>query len=359
MESIALVLAAATLMIASFSLWQSVEAGNTLESRLAVPTPLPLPKINVIQLVNPVCADCWNAKSVMQTLPSLASVEARLVDFQTPEGQALIQQFNVTKAPTAIVTGQIDDARLRPFLSQGWTRRGDAYVFVAQEPVYFNPQTLEVTGRVELTRVVEPSCTSCVNLAPLTEQLKQAGIAIGSEQEFNARSPEGTRLIQRYNATTLPLLILSKDAQTYPRFLQAWQDVGSVEPDGALVWRQATPPYLNLTSNQTEGIVDLTELVDASCTSCYDVKTHQAILANFGVVIGNVTRWDVKTVQGRGLIEKYDVKQVPTVLLSPDAGLYDALTSIWTQVGSQEPDGAFVFRNMEALGNATAVNVTR
>lgn len=357
-QYIAILLAFAALSFSVFSAWQSAQAVDTLKTQLAVPTPLPLPQVKAIKLISVVCAECWTPDAVLASLSSKASVALETINAQTPEGQKLITQYNITRAPTLIATGQIEDARLAAVFSQGWQRRQDAFVFTAQEPVYFNPQTYEVTGRVSLVRVVEPKCTSCVDLSSLSATLTQAKVSISSERQVNASSAEGAVLMKAYGIKTLPFLVLSKDVSAYAKIVQAWKEVGTIESDGAFVWRKAVPPFFNLTTNMTEGLVNLTELSDVSCTQCYDVRVHESILANFGLVFDNVSRLDVRSPQGRSLVDKYAITRVPTVLLSSNARLYDAVVQVWPKIGSQEKDGTFVFRNIEALGNATATNVT-
>ena len=53
--------------------------------------------------------------------------------------------------------------------------------------------------------------------------------------------------------------------------------------------------------------------------------------------------------EGKNLVGKYNIKKVPTVLLSPEASAYEALSQVWERVGTVESDGVFVFREMEAI----------
>ncbi len=359
LKNLALLMAALALVFSVFSLWQSVDATGQLQTQTDIPTPLPLPQLDAQVLVGSFCTDCWNADSIVAALSSAASVKKDVVDSNAAQGAALARRYNVTRAPAVIVTGEIDDSRLPSVFAQGWSRRADAYVFEAAAPAYFDPVSGKVTGRVRLTRVIEPSCTACTDLAPLSDNLRQAGVLIATEEQFDASSAQGVELMRKYAVSSLPFLVLSPDASVYPPIVQAWSGAGTIEPDGFFIWRKAVPPYFNVTSGRIEGVVNVTELSDASCASCYNVTLHEAVLANFGVALGNVTRLDVASGPGRALVAKYALRQVPTVLLSSDARVYDTLAQVWPQVGTVEPDGTYVFRNMTALGNVTATDVAR
>ncbi|PIN69965.1 hypothetical protein COV94_02265, partial [Candidatus Woesearchaeota archaeon CG11_big_fil_rev_8_21_14_0_20_57_5] len=50
---------------------------------------------------------------------------------------------------------------------------------------------------------------------------------------------------------------------------------------------------------------------------------------------------------------RYGITNVPTVILSSEMGMYANLITVWQQVGTQEPDGSFIFQDMSGLGVGT------
>jgi hypothetical protein len=50
------------------------------------------------------------------------------------------------------------------------------------------------------------------------------------------------------------------------------------------------------------------------------------------------------------LVSKYQIKAVPTMLISGEVGEYKNLTSIWEQVGTVAGDGTYVFTKAELMG---------
>ena len=66
---------------------------------------------------------------------------------------------------------------------------------------------------------------------------------------------------------------------------------------------------------------------------------------------------DISDPEGEKIVKKYDILQVPTIVLSADIGYYDdvvyspgqTFSDIWQGVGTVEPDGAYVFRNVDVM----------
>jgi len=116
--------------------------------------------------------------------------------------------------------------------------------------------------------------------------------------------------------------------------------------------------YIDLATGEAMGLVDVTYLIDSSCSDCYDVaKQKQIIENNFGVTIKSEQTVDARSTSGRALIDKYSIAQAPTVIISSEVSAYEALTQAWRQVGSIEDDGTYVFRQNAALGGVIYKNL--
>ncbi|MBI5225720.1 hypothetical protein HY994_00590 [Candidatus Micrarchaeota archaeon] len=361
LEQLPLGLTVLVLLVALYSLWQVNGLAASYAQKTAIPTPAPLPVLRLTQLVSTLCSECWSPNALSATLAGQSQATTETISAQTPQGQELVKKYGVTKAPTLIVTGQTNDSRLASAFSQGWKTQADARIFVGQTPVYFNPVTYEMTGKVTFLQVVDPSCSDCADLSSLGGQLKKAGVYLESERTVNSTSVEGVALVQKYAPAALPFIILSKDASAYSAIADAWRQIGTVESDGSFIFRQIIPPFRNMTSGRIDGRVSLVELEARTCTACYDVSIHEKLLANFGIKITNVSRFDINGIngtQGKSLVVKYNVTQLPTVLVSSEASVYPSFVQVWPQVGTREADGTYVFRNLAALPNVTVVNVS-
>ena len=172
------------------------------------------------------------------------------------------------------------------------------------------------------------------------------------EKNFLTDSNEGNELIKKYNIGFVPTIILSKDAELYSIMQQAWLQIGSKEEDGYYVLRLISPPFINLTTNELKGIVDISYLTDKSCLECYDVNQHKEILANqqgFAVSFDKEEVYDINDAKGKELIAKYNITQVPTIILSDEISVYPS-SRLLNQFFSIEKDGQYVFRRAQVLG---------
>ena len=92
-------------------------------------------------------------------------------------------------------------------------------------------------------------------------------------------------------------------------------------------------------------------LVDDQCSDCYDVSIHKSALERFGVYLSEEETVDYLSGAGKNLVSKYNIKKIPTIILSKNANVYESLNQAWEQVGTIETDGTYVFRDVESMGN--------
>ena len=92
-------------------------------------------------------------------------------------------------------------------------------------------------------------------------------------------------------------------------------------------------------------------LTKDNCSVCYDVSVNKNILLRFGLNLNKENTYDINSPEGKQLVQKYNIKKVPIIILSPDAKYYPSLEKAWKSVGTIENDGLFVMRNPEVIGN--------
>ena len=201
---------------------------------------------------------------------------------------------------------------------------------------------------VTLTRLIDSSCTDCLSLDIVIGSLKRAGVEVGKDTTIDYNSAEGAALIQEYGIKTVPVLILSREIENYTFFMQALPTINATHKNGNYVLHEIRPPYKEISTGKVLGLVRLVFLNDSSCRLCYDVLYHRQILAGYGIFIANETLVDVNSTEGKALISRYNIKAVPTFLLSPDAKYYTLLMSDWNIVGSVV-DEWYIFTNMTAI----------
>lgn len=337
-------------IILLFSITQTFSINSALKDKTEKAKELAKPaKIELAVIKDSKCADCFDISQVVQYIKS-AKVEVaseRSIEFDSAEGKQLIAKYNLEKIPAVVVLGETDKANI-----EGFEKKNDALLFTQVPPPYVNATSGEIKGRIILTSINDPSCGECADLNVLINQMKSSGITMTEQKNVNSNSDEGKLLIAKYNLGFVPTIILSKDADAYPIINQAWAQLGTRDTDGSYVLRTVYPPYINLTTNKLRGIVDIVYLADNSCTECYNVSTHSQILASpqtYAIKFGNEKTVDASDAAGKGLIAKYNITQVPTVILSSEVSAYPASQAL-KQFFSLESDGSYIFRKLEVVG---------
>lgn len=319
-------------------------------TKTATPT---LPDIKVT-LITADCADCTDLTETYNTILAGTTYHVNdraQLDISDPHAQKLTQDNNLTRLPVIIIEGSTQNIAV-----QGARKLDDVLIIDASAP-YYDLTSASVKGRVGITYVLADSCPNCINITLLGSQLRQINVAVASERQFTASSDDGKRLVTAYALKTLPAVILSPDITAYDTITSALAEQGDFAPDGSFVLRTINPPYFDLSTNTVRGFVDLTNLVDASCPTCYNVSMHKPILAGLGIVLRNEKTVDVTSSEGKQLVAQHNIDMVPTIILTGDPQLYPALQQVWPQVGTAD-NNVYVFRNTALLTGATSKNLT-
>lgn len=339
------------LVILALSLYaiMQVQKGLVAPAKQAEP-PKPA-KLTVTVITPPDCDDCFDSSLFAQALKQLPNTEIteNKITHNSTEAKKLIEKYKLTRLPAAVVTGELENTSI-----PGFNKTSDAYYFTDTPPPYYDISSKKIIGRVGVTYITDKTCTECFDTNQLTTQLKSIGVAIASTKTLDITDKEAKDMIQEYKITKVPTMLLTKDALAYDIISQVWKQIGTQETDGTLVMRTPTPPYRDLTTRKVRGLVTLTYLVDGTCATCYNVSLHKQVLEqSFGMKFAAEKTLDVSTDQGKKLVEKYNITQVPTILLDKEAEAYTTFTQTWDDVGTKETDGTYVFKKVNLLQGAT------
>jgi hypothetical protein len=322
------------------------------------------PKIGVIALTFKDCRQCFDvqplADGIVKALVG-AEVENKSLDYRNASD--LIAKYGVKKVPAVIVTGEIDKV---PSLKQALlplAEQAPDGSLVLTRPVYFDLQTQKFIGMLKITKIVNGSCYECTKAFDFQKNIEQGiGISFSDETEWELNDSRAIALIQQYNITKIPSIVITGEIDEYKGLKEEWLTVGNVESDGALVWRSVPPVYESLPSKQIKGMVTLIGIVNSSCKQCYNVRLHENELTSEGIYVANTTYLESNSTWAKNLIKKYDIDFVPTVVIDKELEEYYPYTQIkdvWAEVGSFESDGWKVFRRPEKIsGNVTIQNLT-
>ena len=65
---------------------------------------------------------------------------------------------------------------------------------------------------------------------------EEFGVVLGNEETIDISSEKGKQLLETYNLTKVPTIILSADAADYTVLAQVWSNVGIIADDGSFIF---------------------------------------------------------------------------------------------------------------------------
>ncbi len=345
-------LAIVLVLFALYNIFQISSFNSLFEQKLIDAKEAARPaEIEAVIIKDSRCEDCFDIVPIIDSIKgaNVNITKEVSLELDSDNAKKIIDKYNIEKVPTILLVGEIEKTGIRDM-----EEINNALVFTKLSPPYTDAKSNKILGRVSSVIIKDSSCDKCSDLDLSLNGIKQAGVVIVSEKVLEKGSKEGQELIKKYSIEKLPTLILSSDLEVYSsEITSAWDQIGSIESDGSYITREIVPPYVDLSTNKVVGLVSMTILVDKSCNECYDPNTfHKPILQRMGVVFDEEKSVDISSSKGKSLIEKYSIEKIPTVVLTGDVETYPALVRAWTDVGTAEDDGTYVFRKVEVAQQA-------
>ena len=320
--------------------------GNSLDAKIVEAKEMARPaKIELIKLTSS-CTECFDISEIIETLKQadLEITGEKSLPGGSKEAKNLIKKYGIEKLPAVILKGEIEKPSI-----QNFDNVDDALIFTGVTVPYEDAAINKIMGKVSSIIISDKNCEICNDFGLSIVGLKQSGVFIDKEEEFDYSSSNAKELIDSFAIEKLPALLLSDDMDAYPEIAQSLGQAGSKIGDYYILESQA--PYVETESGKIRGFVNLIMLEDSSCSECYDVEIHKSIMARFGLAIDEESTIDAGSDEGKQLISKYEIKKIPTIVLSGDIDIYEDFKLVWEQVGTVEEDGAYAFRNLEVMGS--------
>src|SRR3989344_970902 len=194
-------------------------------------------------------------------------------------------------------------------------------------------------AKIELAVIKNSKCTDCFDVLQVIDYIKAQKVQVASEKNLEFDSAEGKQIIAKYNLDKIPNVVVTGEIDKAN--LQGFE-----KKDGALLFTQTPPPYTNATSGEIIGRVTLTSISDSTCTKCDNITSLVNQMKSAGIKVAIQKSIDSNSNEGKGLISKYHLEFVPTIILSKDAQAYPIINQAWIQLGTKESDGSYVLRTV-------------
>ncbi len=348
---IVIVLAIALLVLNNFMLFE--RGTKVAEAKEIMEEELRPAELSVIKITQDNCDSCFDIEEAITELSNqnVKIENEETISSSSPQGKELISKYNIKKLPTIIVSGEISKSeQLVNYFEQKGEVLESEFIYNSLTPPYFEVLSNQIKGNVQIKHLIDSSCEKCVDLTPISSTLAEQGLFIQDENFIEYNSQEGQELISKFDIKEIPAVLISEEVDYYPEIKDALLQSGANKKNGFYAVHSTLPPYRDLSQNKIVGLVDVVYLTKEDCPVCYDVSVNRNILLRFGMVLDEEKTLDINSQEGKQLVQKYGIKKVPIIIMSPDSEYYSSLVQVWKSVGTIENDGWFVMRNPDAIG---------
>lgn len=213
--------------------WQAF--GKILEQRKREP------RLLVILPDN--CPDCFDIVQVTDFLKSIFNTKYRKIKiYQESDARAdlLIKAHKIEVLPTFVLQGSTRSLQIDKIFDESSIAVLNDGVFVYKNkfPPFKNLKTGEIQGRFGITFLSDKSCVKCYNVYLHEQAMENLAMKPTSSSTIDVSSEEGKKLVKDYNIKFAPTIILKGDLDAYQNLKELWQSVGTIEPDGAYIFRE-------------------------------------------------------------------------------------------------------------------------
>lgn len=215
--------------------------------------------VSAITVKDSSCDKCVDLNQVLIGLKQLGVkiVSEKFIERDTNKGKELIKKHSLETVPVLILSKDLGDYDLditKRWDSIGSIKKDGSYVTGTIALPYINLTTNKIVGLVSVTYLEDSSCKDCYDAADFHKPvLTRMGVVLEKEKSVDISSSEGQSLIEKYGIKKVPAVILKGDVEKYAALVGAWKDVGTVESDGAYVFRKveiAKQPYKDLVKGE-------------------------------------------------------------------------------------------------------------
>ncbi len=210
-------------------------------------------------------------------------------------------------------------------------------------------------SNLELIRVVDSSCSDCLNIDTISSKIQDQNVKILSDKTLERNSAEAQQIINKYGLKRVPVLLvsgeISRDENLKSSFIQLG---GMMTQDVILI--ETEPPYVDLSMEEVRGRIAITNIIDSSCDLCSSFDGFVSTLENNGVRITERKTLEYTATEAKDLISKFSVQKIPAIVLSADIVEYKFVQSFWSQLNATEKSGFFALHTTTPPYRNTSTN---
>lgn len=197
--------------------------------------------VNFVEIRDGSCVDCGSFSSFVKNIESAGIVKENyeIIDSSSEKGKRLIDEKNINFLPSLLISKDVKEYWwIFSSIKNNAVEYEDYYLITSRVYPYKDLASREIKGKVNLNYIVDKNCKSCFDPVLLKEAFQKAGVYINSEKEIDISSAEGRKIIEKYNITIVPTVMLSKEISDYQTLIASLNQVGTIEKDGVFILRK-------------------------------------------------------------------------------------------------------------------------
>src|SRR3989344_5677598 len=156
------------------------------------------------------CEDCFDIQGTINTIQQSGIIFTEETRLNLKDSLDMARKYSLEKLPNIIIEGDIENINL-DYLK----KIGDILTLKDASAPYFDVAEQTVKGLIKTTIIQDNACKNCSDMQLIVGQLKEIGIKIVQEENFDYKSKDGKEIIKKYSLNIVPTLILSKEFGLY------------------------------------------------------------------------------------------------------------------------------------------------
>ncbi len=204
------------------------------------------------------CKDCFDIYQVSDFVKDAKAIKySRVKEYKASNSNAelLIKTYKIKNLPTFILQGDIKALGLDQVFDASSTAFIDDKNFVYNNafPPFYSLDEKKVRGEFNITYLTDLSCTKCYDVYLHDKAMENLVMNPAASSTIDMALPEGKKMVADYKITALPTIILQGDMDAYQNFKKLWETVGTVEKDGAYIFRESGLGLMGVYKNLKNG----------------------------------------------------------------------------------------------------------
>ena len=196
---------------------------------------------------------------------------------------------------------------------------------IAQE---LQTETAELTrpAKIDMITIIDPTCTDCFDILTVVEGIKSANIELTSEDTLEYSNEIAQSLIEKYAIEKIPTVIVTGEIE------KEGSEIANLEKkDDALIFTNLNPVYLETSTGDYRGRIEIKNIVNEDCEECYDMNSFITAVSS---LISISTEETISLDDASELLTEYNLTEVPAVIFSGDLDLYPEIVTKLEALGT-------------------------